>query len=104
MKGDGQVKYSEIVAKKMLKAGDLSLEEQIKFNILNFIKTIHLNELDFIESSFGTEFFGELPMTFKKNSGQVMGLITATINGEVRNYVFNDKGYEPLEDLLKLIE
>jgi hypothetical protein len=43
-------------------------------------------------------------MTFIKNAGQVMGLITATINGEVRKYIFNDKGYEPLEDLLKLIE
>ena len=96
------MKYSEIAVKKMLKAGDLSLEEQIKFNILNFIRTIHLNELDFIESSFGSEFFGELPMTFKKNPGQVFGLITATINGEVRKYVFNDKGYEPLEDLLDL--
>jgi hypothetical protein len=41
-------------------------------------------------------------MTFRKNSGQVMGLITATIDGEVRKYVFNDKGYEPLEDLLDL--
>lgn len=27
------MKYSEIAVKKMLKAGDLSLEEQIKFNI-----------------------------------------------------------------------
>jgi len=96
------LKYSELRVKKMLKAGDLSLEEQVKFNILNFIRTIHLNELDFIKSSFGTEFFGELPMTFKKNPGQVMGLITATINGEVRKYVFDDKGYEPLEDLLDL--
>lgn len=68
------MKYSEIAVKKMLKAGDLSLEEQIKFNILNFIRTIHLNELDFIESSFGSEFFGELPMTFKKNPGQVFGV------------------------------
>ncbi len=102
MKGDGPLKYSDIEVKKMLKAGDLSLEEQIKFNILNFIRTIHLNELDFIESSFGSEFFGELPMTFRKKPGQVFGLITATINGEVRKYVFNDKGYEPLEDLLKL--
>ena len=42
------MKYSEIEVKKMLKAGDLSLEEQIKFNILNFIRTIHLNELDFM--------------------------------------------------------
>lgn len=104
MKGDGQLKYSEIEVKKMLKAGDLSLEEQIKFNILNFIRTIYLNELDFIGSSFGSEFFGELSMTFKKNTGQVMGLITATINGEVQKYVFNDKGYEPLEDLLKLLK
>lgn len=102
MKGDGQLKYSEIEVKKMLKSGDLNLEDQIKFNILNFIRTIHLNELDFIESSFGTEFFGDLPMTFQKNAGQVMGLITATINGEVRKYIFNDKGYEPLEDLLEL--
>jgi hypothetical protein len=86
----------------MLKAGDLSLEDQIKFNILNFIRTIYLNEQDFIKSSYGTEFYGELPMTFRKNPGQVMGLITATINGEVRKYVFNDKGYEPLEDLLSL--
>jgi hypothetical protein len=102
LKGDSPLKYSEIEVKKMLKAGDLSLEEQIKFNILNFIRTIHLNKLDFIESSFGSEFFGELPMTFQKNPGQVMGLITATINGEVQMYVFNDKGYEPLEDLIKL--
>lgn len=100
------MKYSEIEVKKMLKAGDLSLEEQIKFNILNFIRTIHLNlnRQNFIESSFGSEFFGELPMTFKKNPGQVMGLITATINGEVQKYVFNDKGCEPLEDLLKLLK
>ena len=102
MKGDSPLKYSDIEVKKMLKAGDLSLEEQIKFNILNLIRTINLNELDFIESSFGSEFFGELPMTFRKKPGQVFGLITATINGEVRKYVFNDKGYEPLEDLLKL--
>jgi hypothetical protein len=29
-----------------------------------------------------------------------MGLITATIDGEVRKYVFNDKGYEKLDDIL----
>lgn len=88
----------------MLNTGDLSLEEQIKFNILSFIETIYLNELDFIESSFGSKFFGELPMTFQKNPAQMMGLITAIINGEVRKYVFTDKGYESLEDLLKLQE
>ncbi|HPF17794.1 MAG TPA: hypothetical protein P5107_12735 [Thermotogota bacterium] len=97
------MKYSKIVVKKMLKTANLSPEEKIQFNILNFIRTIHLNGLDFIESSFGSEYFGELPMTFQKKPGQVMGLITATINGEVRKYVFNDKGYEKLDDLLELL-
>lgn len=97
------MKYSEIEVKKMHKTGDLNLEDQIKYNILNFIWTIHLNKLNFIESSFGSEFFGELPMSFKKKPGQVMGLITATLNGEVRKYVFNDKGYEKLDDILELL-
>ena len=97
------MKYSENEVKKMLKMGHLSLEDAIKFNILNFIRTIHLNELDFIESSFDSEFFGDLPMTFQKKPSQVIGLITATINGEVRKYVFNDKGYEKLDDILELL-
>lgn len=101
--GECPMKYSEVEVKKLLKTKDLSLEDQVKINILNFIRTIHLNEQDFIESSFGSKFSGELPMTFQKNAGQVMGLITATVNGEVRKYVFNDQGYEPLEDLLGLI-
>ena len=96
------MRYSEIEVRKLLKTGDLSLEDQVKVNILNFIRTIHLNKQDFIDSAYGTEFFGDLPMTFKKRSGQVMGLITATVNGDVRKYIFNDQGYEELEDLLEL--
>ena len=96
------MKYSEIEVKKLLKVGNLSLEDQVKVNILNFIRTIYLNEQDFIDSAYGTEFFGDLPMTFKKRSGQVMGLITATVNGDVQKYIFNDQGYEELEDLLEL--
>lgn len=102
--GDFPMKYSEVEVKRLLKSKNLSLEDQVKVNILNFIRTIHLNEQDFIESSYGSKFFGELPMTFQKKSGQVIGIITATVNGEVRKYVFNDKGYEELGDLLKLVE
>ena len=98
------MKYSEIELKKLFDAGELSLEDQVKGNILNFIRTIHLNRQNFIESSFESEFFGKLPMTFRKNAGQVMGLITATVNGEVRRFVFNEQGYEPLEDLLVLVK
>ena len=50
------MKYSEIEVKKLLKVGNLSLEDQVKVNILNFIRTIYLNEQDFIDSAYGTEF------------------------------------------------
>lgn len=40
----------------MIKAGYLSIEDQVKFNIFNFIRTVHLNKLDFIQESYGTEF------------------------------------------------
>lgn len=102
--GEFPVKYSEVEIKRLMKIKDMSLDDQVKVNILNFIRTIHLNNQDFINSSFGSKFFGELPMTFQKNAGQVMGLITATVDGEVRKYVFNDQGYEEIEDLLQLME
>lgn len=76
----------------------------MKANILNFIRTIHLNEQNFIESSFGSKFFGETPMTIQKHAGQVVGLITATVDGKLRKYIFNDQGYDELEDVLTLIE
>lgn len=98
------MKYSEIEANKLLNAGELTIDERIKVNILNFIRAIHLNRQNFIKSSYESEYFGELPMTFKKNAGQVMGLITASVGGEVRKYVFTDGGYESLEDLLVLLE
>ena len=62
----------------------------MKANILNFIRTIHLNEQNFIESSFGSKFFGETPMTIQKHAGQVVGLITATVDGKLRKYIFNE--------------
>lgn len=95
-----KMKYSETEILKMCEVVDLCLEDQIQVNILNFIRTIHLNKLNFIDASFNSQYDGQMPMTFKKDSGQVMGLVTATINGEVRKYVFNDQGYEPLDDLL----
>lgn len=94
--------YSKSALKKMVVAKDLNIEEQIQFNILNFIHMIHLNKQDFIQESFGSEYFGELPMTFKKKAGQVVGIITVKIKGEERKYIFNDQGYEALHSLLEL--
>ncbi|GAE95288.1 hypothetical protein JCM21714_4508 [Gracilibacillus boraciitolerans JCM 21714] len=82
------MKYSELELKKLSKLKHLEREKQIINNILNFIRMIHLNGDDFIASSYDSEFFGELPMTFRKKSGQLMGLITANVDGEVKKYVF----------------
>lgn len=95
-----QVKYSETRVLKMCEGVDLRLEEQIELNILNFIRTIYLNKLNFIDASFNSQYDGQLPMTFKKDSGQVMGLVTAKIDEKVHKYIFNDQGYELLDDLL----
>ena len=47
------MRYSELEVKRLLKMSEeLSLEDQVKVNILNFIRTIHLNQQDFIASSF----------------------------------------------------
>lgn len=97
-----RVNYSEQRMAELLEADDLNTEDKVAFNILNFIRTIQLNQQDFIEAQLDSEFYGELPMTFKKKPGQVMGLVTATIDGTVEKYVFNDKGYVSLEELMDL--
>ena len=94
------MRYSELEVKRLLKMSELSLEDQVKVNILNFIRTIHLNEQDFIASSFDSQFFGELPMTFRKKEGQVMGVVIAMVNGKKQMYLFTEDGYERLEDVL----
>ena len=100
------MKYSTPEINKLWKIEDKNTEEIIKLNILNFIRTIHSNKHDFIDESYDAEFFGDLGMSFKKKSGQVMGLITVNIKSEDRKliYIFNEKGYELLDDLLELDE
>ena len=93
--------YSEIELAKMMKAGDMSIEDQVKASILGFIHCIYLNKQDFIKAVYETEYYGKLPMTFRKKAGQVMGVITAKVNGKEQTYIFNQYGYEPLEDLLQ---
>ena len=96
--------YLESELSRIIKKGNLSIEDQIKFNILNFIQTIHLNKQDFIHASIKSNFYGKLPMAFRKKAGQVVGLITVKIDGEERVYIFDDRGYELLDDLLDLKE
>ena len=100
------MKYSTTEINKLRKIKDKTIEETIKLDILSFIRTIHSNKRDFIEEFYDAEFFGDVGMTFKKNSGQVMGLITVNIKSQDRKliYIFNDKGYELLDDLMELNE
>ncbi|MGP4073245.1 hypothetical protein ACTWQB_11900 [Piscibacillus sp. B03] len=98
------MQYSEIVIDRLMSADELSTEEEICVNILNFIRTIQHNQLDFISTEYDSQYFGELPMTFRKEAGQVFGMITATVEGHVKKYVFNERGYESMDDLERLIE
>ena len=101
-----KIKYSISAINELWKIEDKTLEDTIKLDILSFIRTIHSNKHDFIDESYDTEFFGDLGMSFKKKSGQVMGLITVNIKSEDRKliYIFNERGYELLDDLLELDE
>lgn len=96
------MKFSELELYKLRKITDKNIEDHISFNILNFIHIIDLNTEDFIEISYNSKLFGNPEMIFKKKLGQVMGLITATFYNEIRKYVFFNKGYELLEDLMGL--
>ena len=100
------MKYSTSEINKLWKIEDKTLDETIRLDILNFIRTIHSNKHDFIDESYDSEFFGDIGMRFKKKSGQVMGLISVNIKSEDRKliYIFNEKGYELLDDLLELDE
>ena len=99
------MRYSVSEFKKMLDTELKTTDDMIKFDILNFIRVIHLNKQNFIESSFNTNYYGDRRMTFLKKEGQVIGIIHVHIvsKGREMTYIFNDKGYELLEDLLGLI-
>lgn len=100
------MKYSTSEINKLWEIEDKTLDETIRLDILNFIRTIHSNKHDFIDESYDSEFFGDIGMSFKKKSGQVMGLISVNIKSEDSKliYIFNEKGYELLDDLLELDE
>jgi hypothetical protein len=96
--------YSELELKKMVNngLGNLSVDDEIKFNILNFIHGIHLNKQDFLYESYNSEFFGNLNMVFTKKPLQIFGSVRVVIKDECRKmvFIFNDSGYELAEDII----
>lgn len=84
---------------RMLKRAKHSKEDEVKFNILNFIHTIHLNRLSFIEESFKTDYYIDPFMTFRKKAGQVVGIVTAIIDCKEHRYVFTEHRFEEVNEL-----
>ena len=100
------MKFSKSEIRRLRKIKNRTIEETIQIDILGFIETIHSNKQNFIDEMYDSEYFGDLGMTFKKKSGGVMGVINVNIKNEDREvvYIFNDQGYESLDDLLELNE
>jgi hypothetical protein len=78
------MRFSEIEFKHLRNSSyaDESIENEIEFNLLNFIRCIHLNKQDFYSESFETQYFGDLEMIFKKHSGSLIGYCRAIIKKE----------------------
>ena len=74
-RGDNSMRFSEVEMKRIIDKGfkNVSLEEEIAFNILNFIHCIYLNKQDFYRESFDSQYFGNLEMTFKKRGSCLIG-------------------------------
>jgi len=67
------MKYNYLQLKKMMKKDNLTVDEVIFIDILNFIRTIHLNKQDFYSARFDTQYFGDREMTFKKKANCLIG-------------------------------
>lgn len=104
--GDVAMKYNELELKKMMKKGfdNLSLDELISIDILNFIRTIHLNKQDFYSARFDTQYFGDREMTFQKEENCLIGHCRVSLKDKARviDFLFTENGYEMLSELCKL--
>ena len=97
--------FDELELTRMVKRGlkDIDVQDEIKFNILNFIHCIHLNKQDFFRNSFNSQLFGDLEMTFKKKPNSLIGYCKVFIKADNKeiNYLYTENGYELLDDVLK---
>lgn len=99
------MRYSEIELQRIMNKGfkNITLEEEITFNILNFIHCIHLNKQDFYRESFNSQLFGNLEMTFKKSGCCLIGHCRVIIKNQNRimDYLFTENGFELMQDVMK---
>jgi hypothetical protein len=100
------MKYNELELKKMMKKGfdNMSVDETISIDILNFIRTVYLNKQDFYSARFDTQYFGDREMTFKKKANCLIGHCQVSFKdeGKVIDYLFTENGYELLSEIYKI--
>ena len=98
------MQFSEVEMKRIIDRGfkNVSLDEEIAFNILNFIYCIYLNKQDFYRESFDSQYFGDLEMTFKKSGDCLIGHCRVVVKKENRviDYLFTENGFELLQEVM----
>lgn len=98
------MRYSELELKRLFNKGheNLTIEEEITANILNFISCIHLNKQDFYSESFDSQYYGELEMSFTKKSKCLFGSCRVHIKKQdkIIFYLFTENGFEELKDVV----
>ncbi|MDD4564225.1 MAG: hypothetical protein PHE79_01870 [Eubacteriales bacterium] len=98
------MRYSELELKRLFNKGheNLSTEEEIAANILNFISCIHLNKQDFYSEPFNSQYFGELEMDFQKPGNCLIGScrVHIKIQDKILFYLFTENGFEELKDVV----
>ena len=94
------MKFSELELQRLMNKGpeNLTIEEKITFNILNFVRCNHLTGDDFYSLSYNTQYYGDIEMSFKKNAGSIIGYCKTIIKseGKVLEYLFTENGFELL--------
>lgn len=100
------MKYNELQLKKMMKKGfdNLTVDEVISIDILNFIRTIYLNKQNFYSARFDTQYFGDREMTFNKEENCLIGHCRVSFKDEGKgiDYLFTENGYELLSEICNI--
>ena len=98
------MRFDELEFKRRIQKGldNLTVVEEIDFNILNFIRCIHLNNQVFYLTSCDSQLFGDLEMTFRKDAKSLIGHCRVIVKREnrVEDYLFTEHGYEALGDIM----
>jgi hypothetical protein len=94
------MQYSRMEIQRLMNKGskNMTIEDEIHINLLNYIDCIHLNKQKFNYESFDSKYFGDLEMTFKKDPSCLIGHCR-TIDKKmniVYDYLFTENGFEKL--------